>query len=39
VERSDGRVEEIAGKATLVIETGDRLLVETPGGGGFGPAE
>jgi 5-oxoprolinase (ATP-hydrolysing) len=39
VERSDGRVEEIAGKATLVVETGDRLLVETPGGGGFGPPE
>jgi 5-oxoprolinase (ATP-hydrolysing) len=39
VERGDGRVEEIAGKATLVVETRDRLLVETPGGGGFGPPE
>jgi 5-oxoprolinase (ATP-hydrolysing) len=39
LERSDGRVEEIAGKATLAIETGDRLLVETPGGGGFGPTK
>ncbi len=39
VERSDGRVEEVAGKATLQLETGDRLLVETPGGGGFGPAK
>jgi 5-oxoprolinase (ATP-hydrolysing) len=39
LERRDGRVEEIAGKATLAIETGDRLLVETPGGGGFGPAK
>ena len=39
VTRSDGRVEEIAGKATLAMETGDRLLIETPGGGGFGPAE
>jgi 5-oxoprolinase (ATP-hydrolysing) len=39
VERSDGRVEEVAGKATLELETGDRLLVETPGGGGFGPAK
>jgi len=37
VERSNGRVEEVAGKATVVVETGDRLLVETPGGGGFGP--
>jgi 5-oxoprolinase (ATP-hydrolysing) len=39
VERSDGRVEEVAGKATLSIETGDQLLVETPGGGGFGPVK
>jgi 5-oxoprolinase (ATP-hydrolysing) len=39
VTRSDGRVEEIAGTATLEMETGDRLLIETPGGGGFGPAD
>jgi 5-oxoprolinase (ATP-hydrolysing) len=37
VERSDGRVEEVAGKATVTLEAGDRLFVETPGGGGFGP--
>jgi 5-oxoprolinase (ATP-hydrolysing) len=39
VERSAGRVEEVAGKATISMETGDRLRVETPGGGGFGPPE
>ena len=39
VERCDGRIEEVAGKATLEMETGDRLLIETPGGGGFGPAQ
>jgi 5-oxoprolinase (ATP-hydrolysing) len=38
VERRDGRVEEVAGKATISIEAGDRLRVETPGGGGYGPA-
>jgi 5-oxoprolinase (ATP-hydrolysing) len=36
VERSDGRTEEVAGKAEISMEAGDRLLVETPGGGGFG---
>jgi len=39
VERRDGRSEEIPGKATLSLEAGDRLIVETPGGGGFGPAK
>jgi 5-oxoprolinase (ATP-hydrolysing) len=40
VERSNGSVEELPGKATLRLEPGDRLVVETPGGGGFGsPAE
>ena len=38
VERSDGRVEEAPAR-TLELETGDRLLVETLGGGGFGPAK
>jgi 5-oxoprolinase (ATP-hydrolysing) len=36
VERRDGRVEELPGRATLRLEAGDRLVVETPGGGGFG---
>jgi len=39
VERSAGRVEEVAGKATISMATGDRLRVETPGGGGFGPTK
>jgi 5-oxoprolinase (ATP-hydrolysing) len=39
VERCDGRVEEVAGKATISMEAGDRLRIETPGGGGFGPVE
>jgi 5-oxoprolinase (ATP-hydrolysing) len=36
VERQDGRVEEIAGRASLELAAGDRLVVETPGGGGYG---
>jgi 5-oxoprolinase (ATP-hydrolysing) len=36
VERRDGRVEELAGRATLQLQAGDCLVVETPGGGGFG---
>ncbi|MDJ0850745.1 MAG: hydantoinase B/oxoprolinase family protein, partial [Myxococcota bacterium] len=38
VERSDGRVEELAGRATAELGSGDQLRVETPGGGGFGRA-
>lgn len=34
--RHDGRVEAISGHAEVDLEPGDRLVVETPGGGGFG---
>lgn len=34
--RRDGRVEAISGHAEVDLEPGDRLVVETPGGGGFG---
>ncbi len=33
-----GRRVRLPGKATLRVESGDRLRIETPGGGGFGPA-
>jgi len=36
VERRDGRVEELPGRCAVDLEAGDRLLLETPGGGGFG---
>jgi 5-oxoprolinase (ATP-hydrolysing) len=36
VERADGRVERVAGKASVALGPGDCLVVETPGGGGFG---
>ncbi|HET7559865.1 MAG TPA: hydantoinase B/oxoprolinase family protein, partial [Limnochordia bacterium] len=37
VVRRDGRREALPGKAVVHLEPGDRLLVETPGGGGYGP--
>src|SRR5690606_35297562 len=39
VERADGRVETLGGTATLSLAAGDRLVIETPGGGGYGPPE
>jgi N-methylhydantoinase B/oxoprolinase/acetone carboxylase alpha subunit len=36
IARRDGRVEPIAAKARLELSAGDRLRIETPGGGGFG---
>ncbi|HMW46057.1 MAG TPA: hydantoinase B/oxoprolinase family protein [Solirubrobacterales bacterium] len=32
----DGRVEELEPKSAGRLEPGDRLRIETPGGGGFG---
>ena len=40
VERADGTVEELPGVAQTRMEPGDALVIETPGGGGFGaPAD
>ncbi len=36
--RRDGRVEPIAAKGSWVMEAGDRIRIETPGGGGHGKA-
>lgn len=38
IERADGRIEAIAGRAEAALETGDMLVIETPGGGGWGAA-
>jgi 5-oxoprolinase (ATP-hydrolysing) len=35
--RRDGGVLELGGHATIDLDAGDALLIETPGGGGFGP--
>ena len=34
--RPDGRVERLDSCATLSLETGDQVEIETPGGGGYG---
>jgi 5-oxoprolinase (ATP-hydrolysing) len=36
VERRGGAIEEHPGCSTVRVESGDRLSVETPGGGGYG---
>jgi N-methylhydantoinase B len=36
--RADGRVEAMPGKATLSLGPDDIVVVETPGGGGWGKA-
>jgi N-methylhydantoinase B len=36
VVRSDGRVEKLPSKFTIDLNTGDEVVIETPGGGGYG---
>jgi 5-oxoprolinase (ATP-hydrolysing) len=36
---ADGRVRQIAGLAQFKVSAGDILVIETPGGGGFGAPE
>ncbi len=36
VERADGRVEELGGIDQARLEAGDAIVIETPGGGGYG---
>ncbi len=38
LQRRDGTRETLAGHATAALHAGDRLIIETPGGGGFGTA-
>ncbi|MPY69169.1 MAG: 5-oxoprolinase [Alphaproteobacteria bacterium] len=37
VRRADGTVEELKGTDMTVMKPGDTFIIETPGGGGFGP--
>jgi 5-oxoprolinase (ATP-hydrolysing) len=37
VERADGRVEVLSGTDRADLEPGDVFVIETPGGGGYGP--
>ena len=38
LQRRDGQDIELPSKCRLVVEEGDRLTLETPGGGGWGRA-
>ena len=38
VERVDGSIDELTATDAAEMETGDRFVIETPGGGGFGAA-
>jgi len=38
VERADGTVEDLGGCAETMMRPGDVLVIETPGGGGYGIA-
>jgi 5-oxoprolinase (ATP-hydrolysing) len=39
IERADGRVDELGGSDSAEVGAGDVLVVETPGGGGYGPPQ
>jgi 5-oxoprolinase (ATP-hydrolysing) len=39
VERTDGSVEMLSATASAEVQPGDRFVIETPGGGGYGAAE
>jgi 5-oxoprolinase (ATP-hydrolysing) len=39
IEHADGRVRELDGRARIEVDAGDRFVIETPGGGGFGTPE
>ena len=39
VERADGSAEELSATASAEMEPGDRFVIETPGGGGYGTPE
>lgn len=39
IEKVDGTVVELGGCARLDVQPGDRIVIETPGGGGFGKPE
>jgi len=36
--KADGTVEELGSRFRITVEAGDAVEIETPGGGGFGPA-
>jgi 5-oxoprolinase (ATP-hydrolysing) len=39
VERIDGSMQELTATASAEMQSGDRFVIETPGGGGYGAVE
>ena len=39
VVRADGREDQLGGKAEVRLDAGDRIVIATPGGGGYGPPD
>jgi 5-oxoprolinase (ATP-hydrolysing) len=39
IERADGSIEPLGGTDSAIMEPGDVFVIETPGGGGFGPPD
>jgi 5-oxoprolinase (ATP-hydrolysing) len=39
VERQDSRIETLGSKAEILMQPGDVFVIETPGGGGYGPVK
>ena len=39
VRRGDGRLEDLSGSSEAQMAAGDAIIIETPTGGGFGPAQ
>jgi 5-oxoprolinase (ATP-hydrolysing) len=39
VERTDGRIDDLGATGSTEMATGDVFVIETPGGGGYGPRE
>ena len=39
VERTDGSIEMLTATDSAQVEVGDRFVIETPGGGGYGARE
>jgi N-methylhydantoinase B len=37
--RAGGRIEELPGKTAVLLQPGDTLIIETPGGGAYGPPD
>ena len=37
--RADGRVIELRGDDEVQVRAGDQIVIETPGGGGYGPPD